>query len=108
MPNATYPHALARALTQSNSPYVIDVRRQPAFEASDGMIPGSEWRDPEHLAEWITTLDAQRSIVLYCVHGMEVSQNCAALLEAVGFDATYLVGGYAAWVAGAHPTKPKR
>nr|WP_232346529.1 hypothetical protein [Cupriavidus sp. USMAA2-4] len=45
--------------------------------------------------------------MVYCVRGHQVGQDCAALLEAAGFDASYLVGGLEEWAAGSHPTVSK-
>ena len=110
MPNATSSLELAAALHGLNAPQLIDVRRKPAFDASEQMIAGAAWRNPDELGNWIATLDANHPVTVYCVHGHQVSQDCAALLEAVGFDATYLVGGFEDWIAGNHPTirKPLR
>lgn len=110
MPNATSPLELAEALRSVDAPQLIDVRRKPAFDASEEMIAGAIWRNPDELGSWIATLDANRPVTVYCVHGHQVGQDCAALLEAVGFAATYLVGGLEGWIAGNHPTirKPLR
>ena len=110
MPNATSPQELAAALQSIDTPQLIDVRRKPAFDASEHMIAGAIWRNPDELGNWIATLDASRAVTVYCVHGHEVGQDCAALLEAVGFDAKYLAGGLEGWIAGNHPTirKPLR
>ena len=40
----------------------------------------------------------QSEVVVYCVHGHEVSQNAAKNLNDLGFKATYLEGGIAQWV----------
>jgi len=108
MPNATSPGELAVALQSLDAPQLIDVRRKPAFEASEYMIAGAVWRNPAELASWIGTLDANRPVTVYCVHGHQVGQDCAALLQAVGFDATYLIGGLEGWIAGQLPTIRKR
>ncbi|MGY0522930.1 rhodanese-like domain-containing protein [Pseudomonas aeruginosa] len=38
-----------------------------------------------------------RPVILYCAHGHEISQGCAATLWAMGLDARYLVDGFAGW-----------
>ena len=110
MPNTITSLELAAALQTPGSPQLIDVRRKPAFDASEHMIAGAVWCNPDELGKLIGTLDAKRPVIVYCVRGHEVGQDCAALLEAVGFDARYLVGGLEAWTAGSHPTisKPLR
>nr|WP_315595028.1 rhodanese family chromate resistance protein ChrE [uncultured Cupriavidus sp.] len=90
-----------------DAPQLIDVRRKPAFDASEKMIAGAIWRNPDELGNWFATLDVNRPVTVYCVHGREVGRDCAALLEAIGFDATYLVGGLEGWIAGNHPTVRK-
>ncbi len=104
MPNTTSPLELAAALQSVDAPQLIDVRRKPAFDASEQMIAGAIWRNPDELGKWIATLDANRPVTVYCVRGHQVGQDCAALLQAAGFDATYLVGGLEGWVAENHPT----
>jgi rhodanese-related sulfurtransferase len=74
-------------------PIVIDVRRQPAFSASTEMIGGALRRDPEQVGTWAKSLPAASSVVVYCVHGHEVSQKAAAALVAAGLNARFLEGG---------------
>ena len=107
MPNATTSRELAAALQALDSPQLIDVRRKAAFDASDQIITGAIWRNPDDLGHWISTLDANRPVIVYCVRGHQVGQDCAALREAAGFDASYLVGGLEEWAAGSHPTVSK-
>jgi len=74
-------------------PIVIDARRRSAFMASSEMIGGALRRDPEQVGGWAKSLPAAASVVVYCVHGHEVSQNAAAALAQSGIKATYLEGG---------------
>jgi rhodanese-related sulfurtransferase len=74
-------------------PIVIDVRRRPAFTASREMIGGALRRDPEQVGAWARSLPSAGSVVVYCVHGHEVSQKAAAALAAIGLQARYLEGG---------------
>ncbi len=107
MSNSVTSEALAAALQAHNSLQLIDVRRKAAFDASDEIITGAIWRNPDDLGHWISTLDVNHPVVVYCVRGHEVGKDCAALLEAAGFDASYLVGGLEEWAAGSHPTVSK-
>jgi rhodanese-related sulfurtransferase len=93
----------AAALRQSDA-LVIDVRRNERFRESTYVIKGALRRDPDTLAEWQATLPAATGVVVYCVHGHEVSQNVAKAL-----GARYLEGGIEAWRedAGALAAKPK-
>ena len=90
-------------------PIVIDVRRQPTFLASREMLGGAVRRDPEKVQAWSISLPPAASVVVYCVHGHEVSQNAAAALVKSGLNARYLEGGLEeGWkaVEGAVDAKP--
>ena len=80
-------------------PILVDVRRQAAFDADPFIIPGAIKRDPEAWSDWIADLEPWRPVVVYCVHGHEVSQNAAIALCKAGLDACHLEGGLAAWRA---------
>jgi rhodanese-related sulfurtransferase len=82
---------------------LLDVRRRPAFEAEPRIIPGAVWRDPEHVAIWADALNRNQPVVVYCVHGHEVSQGVAGHLRAHGFEAAWLEGGIEAWTASGRP-----
>jgi rhodanese-related sulfurtransferase len=84
---------LRNQLSGAVPPIVIDVRRQSAFRASGEMVGGALRRDPEKVGIWAKTLPAASSVVVYCVHGHEVSQKAAAALTHLGLDARYLEGG---------------
>jgi rhodanese-related sulfurtransferase len=81
-----------------HTPLIIDVRRKPAFEADSRLIAGATWRDPAQ-TDWIKFLPVHRSVVVYCVHGFEVSKNTCAALVAAGINAKILAGGIESWVA---------
>jgi rhodanese-related sulfurtransferase len=84
---------LSTALASKEPPLVIDVRRQPAFLSSTDMVTGALRRDPEQVSRWSKTLPKAASVVVYCVHGHEVSQKAAAALRGEGLAASYLEGG---------------
>ncbi|HSF21906.1 MAG TPA: rhodanese-like domain-containing protein, partial [Burkholderiales bacterium] len=84
---------LKSALADRQPPLVIDVRRPPAFRAAPDMAAGALRRDPGAVAGWAKTLPRAASIVTYCVHGHEVSQNAAKALREIGISARYLEGG---------------
>ena len=84
--------ALRQSLASPRPPLLIDVRRQPAFLGAPDLIRGALRRDPAQIERWKETLPAGREVVVYCVHGHEVSQNAARAL-----GAKYLEGGIEAW-----------
>jgi len=92
--------AALRALLQGeNPPIVIDVRRGETFRAAPDLIRGALRRDPLRVVEWAKTLPPAASVVVYCVHGHEVSQGTAKALGGSGFSASYLEGGIEGWRA---------
>jgi rhodanese-related sulfurtransferase len=84
---------LRAALASKEPPLVIDVRRQPAFVSATDMVSGALRRDPEQITHWSKTLPKAAGVVVYCVHGHEVSQEAAAALRGEGLAASYLEGG---------------
>jgi rhodanese-related sulfurtransferase len=92
---------LKSELAGKQQPLVIDVRRPPAFRAAGDMIAGALRRDPGAVAEWSRTLPRASNVVVYCVHGHEVSQNAAQALNERGIAAHFLEGGLEeGWKAG--------
>ena len=89
----------------AGAPVVIDVRRNAAFAADKGMIVGAIRRDPDDIQGWRHELPAGNAVVLYCVHGHEVSQEGAATLRSAGIDARYLEDGIAGWAEHRLPTR---
>ena len=84
---------LKSELAGRRPPLLIDVRRPPAFRAAPEMAAGALRRDPGAIAAWAKTLPRAASVVVYCVHGHEVSQNAAMALRDLGIAARYLEGG---------------
>ena len=89
-------------------PILVDVRRQAAFDADPFVIPGAIKRDANAVSDWLADLEPWRSVVVYCVHGHEVSQNAAIALCKAGLDACHLEGGLAAWRDMAAPSQSMR
>jgi rhodanese-related sulfurtransferase len=102
------PDALRAALAQTDPPLLIDVRRAKAFSESADMITGALRRDPENAGSWSQQLPRAGSIVVYCVHGHEVSQNAASALRGCGLNAQYLDHGIEGWrqAGGSMQAKP--
>jgi thiosulfate sulfurtransferase len=78
---------------------LVDVRRAAAREADPRLIPGAVWRDPEQVAAWAKELPREKPVVVYCVHGREVSAGVVERLRELGFDAALLEGGFEGWKA---------
>ena len=99
------PQDLHRQIGTAAAPLVIDVRRPDAYDGDDALIAGAIRRPPETVAQWQSALPAGQHVVVYCVHGHEVSQGAAATLRAAGIDAAYLAGGIARWRELGLPTR---
>jgi rhodanese-related sulfurtransferase len=82
---------------------LLDVRRQPAFDADPRLIPGAVWKDPEQVGAWVAELNQDRPVVVYCVHGHEVSRGVVDRLRGLGIEAALLAGGIEAWKAAGGP-----
>jgi rhodanese-related sulfurtransferase len=95
---------LKQSILGREPPLVIDVRRTERFKDSPYLLKGALRRDPEKVLEWQKTLPRSASVVVYCVHGHEVSQNVAKAL-----GARYLEGGIEHWreEGGETTAKPK-
>ncbi|MBK6982289.1 MAG: chromate resistance protein [Betaproteobacteria bacterium] len=104
VPLPASPSLLLSSVGTPAAPLVIDVRRRAAFDEDPVLIAGATWRDPFAVGEWEKYLPRHRPVVLYCVHGHEVSRNASAALRTAGVDARYLEGGMEAWRALGAPT----
>jgi rhodanese-related sulfurtransferase len=98
------PEFFLRLLGTARAPLMLDVRRRAAFEADPHLAAGATWRDPFAVAEWAKFLPRHRAVVVYCVHGHEISRNACAALRSAGLDARYLEGGIEGWRGAGLPT----
>ncbi len=107
--NSIQASALRASIRGDRPPLVIDVRRNERWQEAPDLIGGALRRDPQKVREWAKTLPATASVVVYCVHGHEVSQNAAKALQAEGISASFLEGGIEHWRAadGDLEVKPK-
>jgi Fe-Mn family superoxide dismutase len=86
---------------------VLDVRRAGAFEQAPTMLPGARWADPARVDTWAADLPTETPVVVYCVHGHEVSRATALRLRAAGVQARFLDGGIEAWATAGRAVVPK-
>ena len=97
MPKRISSEQLIRLIGTADCPIVIDVRREAVFRAAATRIAGAVWRDHIKAAEWARDLPAGRPVIVYCVHGHNVSALAATLLAAAGVDVAVLDGGIEAF-----------
>ena len=86
------PAALRQSLQSDRPPLVIDVRRTERYLESPYLVQGALRRDPADVAEWRKALPPGAEVVVYCVHGHEVSQGVAK-----AFKDSQLVQGIGTW-----------
>jgi rhodanese-related sulfurtransferase len=91
--NAISPEELKARVGAADCPLLFDVRRQEAYAEAKDILPTAIWRDHRDAAQWARDLPPGRDVVVYCVHGHQVSQSAVALLRSVGVQARYLDGG---------------
>jgi rhodanese-related sulfurtransferase len=104
--------ALLRRFGTPAMTVLVDVRRRDVYDKADTVIPTATWRDHKTAPDWARAIaperDApRRDVVVYCVHGHQVSEAAAALLRAAGVAAYYLEGGIEAWRAAGAPMVAK-
>ncbi len=94
-PFSISPSDLLLRIGKADAPLLLDVRRDPAFDASAQMIAGAQRCAPQDVAAWATANKAHvgKSVVVYCVYGHNVSADACSQLRALGFDALALAGG---------------
>ena len=72
---------------------VVDVRRKEVYDASNEIIAGAIWKDPAQVDQWIAEMPREQSIIVYCVHGHQISNGVLDRLHAGGFAHARLIDG---------------
>jgi rhodanese-related sulfurtransferase len=99
------PSELYSRLGTACAPVLVDVRRAVDLASSDRLIVGAFHRPAEDVQRWPRNLPAGRPVVVYCVHGQNLSQSVVTYLRDVGLTAAYLEGGITAWNERGLPTR---
>jgi rhodanese-related sulfurtransferase len=94
-------------LGAADTPPILDVRRDKAYDEDDRLLPGAVRTGPDPTSH-AGNLRRDRPVIVYCVYGHEVGQDAAASLRAMGFDARHLAGGIAGWRDERLPTIRRR
>ena len=87
------PQAFNARLGRADMPLVLDVRHQARFVESPRLLVGAQRCAPEDVA----ALAASRpvgDVLVYCVYGHNVSEEAAATLQAAGWSAHRVAGGF--------------
>jgi len=97
------PNDLIALIGTRDCPPIFDVRRAKVYAEAADVIPTAKWRDHMAAAAWGRALPGGGEVVVYCVHGHQISQSAAAVLRAAGLRAYYLDGGIEAYRAAGGP-----
>ena len=96
LPKLSAEEALARAAAGAR---LIDLRKPPARDGSGRTVAGAEIRNPFSFDHDDPLTGAEDELIVFCVHGHEVSQFGCALLMVHGRTVAYVEGGFEALVA---------
>lgn len=99
---------LRQRLGTPYAPLIIDVRRDEAYEQSARVIAASRWRDHRQTEQWASELPAGADVLVYCVHGHQVSQSSMAVLRSLGHDAKFLETGIEGFIEAGGTTVARR
>ena len=105
-PDSITADRLNQVIGTAECPVIVDVRPEKAFDESERMIATAERRDPERAAEWAADLP-DGVVVVYCIHGHQVSQGAARALRSAGVDAVFLEGGIEGFIEAGGETVAK-
>nr|WP_283254354.1 rhodanese-like domain-containing protein [Ramlibacter paludis] len=83
---------MAALLRGAAPPLLLDVRRPQRFAESEWLLPGAVYCAPADVAAFARSRPPAE-VVVYCVHGHEVSQEAARTLREAGWKARWLQGG---------------
>ncbi len=94
-PNRISAEELKSLIGTARCPLIADVRREAVFNVAVTRIAGAVWHDHMRAEQ----LAGSREIIVYCVHGHNVSEIAAARLRQAGADVRVLEGGIVAFEA---------
>jgi rhodanese-related sulfurtransferase len=103
MPQRISPQQLIDSIGTEASPVVVDVRRADVFREAPNRIAGAIWREHMSSHDWYRRIPGDKSIVVYCNHGHNVSALAAAQLEEAGARVAVLDGGIQAFAEAGGP-----
>ena len=87
------PADLAARMGRAEAPLLLDVRREEKFSSSSRMLAAARRCQPEDVAA-LAAAEPPREVVVYCVYGHEVSASAVTTLQAAGWNARKLAGGF--------------
>jgi rhodanese-related sulfurtransferase len=88
---------LEKIYHDTNAVTILDVRKPEARNKDPALIVNASYREPATAAAWKREFSRDRDLVVYCVHGHEVSQGVCQTLHDDGYKVRFLEGGIEAW-----------
>ena len=70
-------------------------------------LPPPRQRSPADVSRWMSALPPAADVVVYCVHGHQVSQGVAQALREAGWKARFLDHGLEGWREAGGPVVPR-
>lgn len=101
------PRTIQAAAFDPDAALVFDVRSEADYAASNEIIPGAMWKNPEKIDAWINALPRTLDVVIYSVRGGGVSNSVVDRLQTEGVKARFIEGGIEAWKAAGGKTATK-
>ena len=86
---------------------IFDVRRAEAYAGSAHVLPTARWREHTLADDWSRSLRPDADIVVYCVHGHQVSQLRLPRCAKRAPERAVLKGGFDAWRSSGAPVIAK-
>lgn len=93
------PRTILASEVNPDAVLVFDVRREADYAASNEIIPGAMWKNPEKIDIWVNALPRTLDVIIYCVRGGGVSNSVVDRLQAEGVKARFIEGGIEAYKA---------
>jgi membrane protein DedA with SNARE-associated domain/rhodanese-related sulfurtransferase len=107
--NRIEPDEVYQRIREGQEVYLLDLRRDDDYDASDRMISGAFRLRPASFHRHAMDLPRNRDLVLYCTcPGDATSASLARTLIKRGYDrVSVLHGGFDEWVRRGFPTQPR-
>ena len=84
-----------KELEENGSATIVDIRDLASFQS--GHIPGAVHLNDDTVNQFISSIDKEKPLVVYCYHGIS-SQGAAAYFSEQGFkEVSSMMGGIEAW-----------
>jgi rhodanese-related sulfurtransferase len=93
---------LSRLVGLPAAPRLINVRTDEELKADPRLIPTARHHDYREKLQWAEKY-VGHAVIVYCQHGLTLSQGTAAWLRHNRIDAQTLEGGYDNWMKGRQP-----